>query len=143
MLTKTSPLSPDESPAAKATITVNWIVGRIEDPYRVLALEVLAEILLGNPGAPMYKAIQESGLGEDLSPVSGLDTDTRELVFTFGLRGTDPEQLQPFTVLLGNELKNLAENGIPDDAIQGALRRVEFRNREIHGGVPLRVEAVG
>ncbi len=135
-LTLTSPLAAGDDSESKSTITMNWIVGRIDDPYRVLGLEVLAEILLGNPGAPMYKAIQESSLGEDLSPVSGLDTDTRELVFTFGLRGTSPERTLAFRDLVTAELEELAAGGITAEVTDGALRRVEFRNREIKGGVP-------
>lgn len=135
-LTLSSPLAADDSPDSKSTISVNWIAGRIDDPYRVLGLEVLSEILLGNPGAPMYKAIQESNLGEDLSPVSGLDTDTRDLVFTFGIRGTDPANTRRFLDLVTARLADLASRGIPAVVTEGALRRVEFRNREIRGGVP-------
>ena len=142
-ITLTSPLAAEDTPDGKTTITMNWIVGNIEDPYRVLCLEVLAEILLGNPGAPMYKVIQESDLGEDLSPISGLDTDTRELVFSFGLRGTDPEKSVAFSDLLIGELGRLVDQGIPADAVRGALRRVEFRNREIRGGVPFGLRLLG
>lgn len=139
----TSPLAADDGPHGKTTVTLNWIVGRIEDPYRVLSLEVLAEILLGNPGAPMYKAIQESNLGDDLSPVSGLDTDTKELVFTFGLRGSDPEKSEAFEDLVTGELRKLVSSKVPADVVTGALRRVEFRNREIRGGVPFGLRLLG
>jgi presequence protease len=142
-LTLTSPLAAEEAPQGKSTITINWIVGTIDDPFRVLGLEVLAEILLGNPGAPMQKAIVESGLGEDLSPVSGLDTDTRELVFSFGIRGTDVEKVSAFETLIYAELRKLADEGLPPDAVSGALRRVEFRNREIKGGVPFGLRLLG
>ncbi|MBT3271817.1 MAG: peptidase M16, partial [Spirochaetales bacterium] len=142
-LVLSSPLAKDDSPDGKATVTLNWIVGNIDDAYRVLCLEVLSEILLGNSGSPMQKAIVESGLGEDLSPVSGLDTDTRELVFSFGIRGSDPERIKPFEELVMGELRKLAEEGLPSDAISGALRRVEFRNREIRGGVPFGLRLMG
>ena len=141
--TLTSPLAEHDDPAGKTTVTMNWIVGSIQDPYRVLSLEVLAEILLGNSGAPMHKAIVESGLGDDLSPVSGLDTDTRELVFSFGLRGTDPSRAEEFEHLVSRELETLADRGLPEDVVQGALKRVEFRNREIRGGVPFGLRLLG
>ena len=140
---RTSPLAEGDSPVGKASITLNWLTIMIDDPYSVLALEVLDEILLGNPGAPMHKLIVESGLGEDLSPVSGIDTNTMEVVFSFGIRGSDSEKKDSFEKLVLDELERLTVDGIPRDVIEGALRRVEFRNREIKGGVPFGLRLMG
>ena len=139
----TSPLGEDEDSCGKSTVTINWIVGSIQDPYRVLSLEVLAEILLGNSGSPIHKAIVESDIGDDLSPVSGLDTDTRELVFSFGIRGTDAGRVSDFEKLVLDELQKLSDSGLAEDVVQGALKRVEFRNREIRGGVPFGLRLLG
>lgn len=131
-----SPLSPDEAPEGKSSILINWLTDEISHPVSLLTLEVISEILLGNQGSPLYKAIIESGLGTDVSPVSGLETDVREFVFSVGLRGTDPEKREAFEDLVYGVLEKLSEQGIDRDTAKGALKRIEFRNREIRGGAP-------
>lgn len=131
-----SPLSSGESPDGKSSILINWLTEDVSDPFRLLVLEIIGEILLGNPGSPLYRAIIESGLGADISPVSGLETDIREFVFSVGLRGTDPSKRESFEELVEEVLKNLVNGGLDSDVVDGALKRIEFRNREIRGGAP-------
>lgn len=138
-----APLGEGEDPAGKTSITINWLTGSALEPKEMLTMEVLSEILLGNSGAPIQKAIVESGLGEDLSPQSGLETDIPQLAFTIGIRGTDPEKKEAFEELVVGELYKLAEQGIPEAVIEGALKRVEFRNREIQGSVPFGLRLMG
>ena len=71
---------------------MNWLTVPVTDPLGLLAMELLGEVLVGNPGSPLARALLESGLGQDLSPTTGLDTELAELVFTVGLRGCDAEQ---------------------------------------------------
>ena len=133
----TSPLASEgEEDTGGATITLNWKCGSTEDSLNILKFEVLTEALLGNMGAPLYKAVVESGIGEDLSPVSGLDTDLREVVFSVGIRGADVSKEADFEYLILGELRALVEKGIPSDVLGGAIHKVEFRNRELKGGAP-------
>ncbi len=131
-----SPLSEGESPEGKTTILINWLTGDVSDPFGLLVLEILSEILLGNAGAPLYKAVVESGLGTDISPVSGLETDLREFVFSVGLRGSDPDKSDAFLDLVDGVLEGLVSGGFDRKTVEGALKRIEFRNREIRGGAP-------
>ncbi len=139
----TSPLTDDENPKGKSTIAVNWLMNDIGNPLDLLSLEVLSDILLSNSGSPLYKAIVDSGLGADISPVSGLETDVRELVFSVGIRGTDPDKKESFEKLLEDELTEIIKKGLLPDIVKGALKRVEFRNREIKGGSPFGLRLMG
>ena len=125
------------------TISLNWKCDSSENSLNILKFEVLSEALMGNMGAPIYKAVVESGIGEDLSPVSGLDTDLREMVFSVGIRGSRPEKLEDFEQLIETELQKLVSEGIPEVSLQGAIHRVEFRNREIRGGAPFGLRLMG
>ncbi len=139
----TSPLTENEDPRGKSTIVINWLMNSIGNPLDLISLEVLSEILLSNTGSPLYKAVVDSGLGEDLSPVSGLETDLRELIFSVGIRGTDPDKKESFEKLIENELNRLIEDGLLSDTVKGALKRVEFRSREIKGGAPFGLRLMG
>ena len=127
--------APGESPEHKTTISMNWLLGESTDPREALIAEVLSFILLGHGGSPLQKAVLECGLGEDLSPVSGLETDLRQMVFSAGIRGTDPDKREAFETLVTRTLEAAAEN-LDADLVEGALRSVEFRGREIRGGYP-------
>jgi len=139
----TSPLTENEDPKGKSTIVINWLMTNVGNPLDLLSLEVLSEILLSNTGSPLYKAVVDSGLGEDLSPVSGLETDVRELIFSVGIRGTDPDKKEAFEKLIEDEIVNLIEKGLLSDTVIGALKRVEFRSREIKGGAPFGLRLMG
>ncbi len=118
----------------RSSVTLNWLLFPVSDSRRLLATSVLAEILLGHSGSPLAKALIDSGLGQDLSPVFGLETDLRQAVFSVGLRGTDPEHRHAIEELTLDTLRDLATRGLDEDLVEGALRRVEFRHREQKSG---------
>jgi len=133
-LEMTYPVKEGDALTKKSSVTINWLTVPITDPFSVLSLEVLSEVLLGNAGSPLRKDLIDSKLGEDLAPASGLETELKEVVFTAGLRGTDPEKREEIENVIVGTLQRLRDNGIPEDVLQAALHRVEFENREITGG---------
>ncbi len=136
VFTVKGPSADSEEEVAKPTVTVNWLTGRTTDPLTLLSLQVLNGILLGHPGTPIQKLIDDTDIGEDMSPSSGLESDIRDVTFTIGIRGIKPEKAGEFEDMVLKELRRLAEQGLPSDVVDGTLRRVEFRNREIKGGAP-------
>ena len=136
-MTVQAPASTNHSKEKAATATVNWLTTiSITDPMKTLYFEILGEILLGNPGAPLYKRLIESGIGRDISPVSGVETHLKQITFSAGLRGISPQDQKAFEDVLFSALGRLAEEGIPKEVIADSINRVEFRNRERRGGIP-------
>lgn len=116
---------------------VTWVVGPADNPFAVLSLSVLTDILLGNPGAPLYREIVQSGLGEDLNPLSGLDYYSPLLTFSAGFTGAKQEKLSEIEPFLVNTLAKIASEGIDPVEVEAAMRRQEFRLTEIQGaGLP-------
>ncbi len=142
-LIRTSPAAPEGDLTGKSTIAVSWLTVPVSDLYESLGLLVLTEILLGNAGAPLQKSILDSGIGQDVSPVSGIDTDVSQAVCTFGIRGSDPERVEEFETFLIDELRRLAESGLPADTVEAGIKQIEFRNREIKGGIPFGLRLMG
>ena len=121
----------------KSSVTLNWLTVPVKEPLNLLSFEVLTELLIGNEGAPVHRALLESKLGDDLSPAAGLETELNELMFSVGLRGTEPESAEGFESVVFETLRALVDRGVPEEAVQAALHRVEFHNREIkRGGRP-------
>jgi Zn-dependent M16 (insulinase) family peptidase len=122
----------------KATVFLSWLCGDAADPEEITALLVLTEILLGHDGSPLTRALIESGLGEDLAPVTGLETEIQEALFVAGLRGVKgreesggQEPGAAVEALILGELRRLVREGIPREEIEAALLSLEFSNREI------------
>lgn len=118
------------------TLLLNWKLFPVADPEKIISMEILHHILTGTNGSPLTKAIHDSPLGEDMSPVSGLETELSSYVYTVGIRGSKPENQDAFKELLFSVLSDLVEKGIDPELVEGAIRGIEFRNREIHGGSP-------
>ena len=118
----------------KSTIFISWLCSDVTDIYESLALAALTEILLGHDGSPLTRALIESGLGEDISPVSGLESEIREILFVAGLRGVKgniKQKSDAIEKLIMGELRRLATEGIPPEEIEAALLALEFSQREI------------
>ncbi|MFP3089735.1 insulinase family protein [Treponema sp. TIM-1] len=122
----------------KTTAFLSWRCGDSTDSAETMALSVLTEILLGHDGSPLTRTLIESGLGEDISPVTGLVNELRETIFVAGLRGVkDREALggqeagAAVEALILGELRRLVREGIPREEIEAALLSLEFSNREI------------
>jgi Zn-dependent M16 (insulinase) family peptidase len=128
------PAGEGETEEGSSSVTLNWLLPPVTDPMKVLSLEILAEILLGNAGSPLQKALVDSRLGEDLSPATGLEAETREMNFSVGLRGTSPAKAEKIEKLIFSVLGDLSARGLDAEQVEGALRRVEFYNREIKEG---------
>jgi Zn-dependent M16 (insulinase) family peptidase len=138
----TSPADGDSVLQEDATVAISWSTSVVEDPLEVLTLSVLTDILLGNPGAPLYKAIIDSQLAKDISQVSGMDTSFRQLPFTVGFKGIDPDKAQQAQQLVLDTLKAIVDEGIPKSLVLNAIKRQEFLLQEPNGDIPMGLRAM-
>ena len=117
----------------KAMFTVNFGIGHNRDAMSDLKLNVLEEILIGLPSSPLRKALNDSGMGEDLAGV-GLENELRQLYFSTGLKGIDKEDAPKVEELIFTTLKNLAAQGVAREDIDAAVNTIEFHLRENNTG---------
>ncbi len=122
------------SGASKAMVTVNWLLSETLDPVMNLALSILNHSLLGMPGAPLRKALIESGLGDDLAG-HGLEDELRQMFFSVGLKGIQPEDGGRVEKLILDTLAQLARDGIDAGTVEASLNTLEFRLRENNTGM--------
>ncbi|MBR5669091.1 MAG: hypothetical protein IKX15_05695 [Spirochaetales bacterium] len=99
-----------------------------------LTASILVSILLGNPGAPLYKAIMESDFGEDLNPISGTDVDGPVLTFSAGFSHAKEGAEDEIEAFLLDQIEGYVKNGLPEDIVNAAIKRMEFSIKEIPGG---------
>lgn len=115
------------------TVVLSWLTTSASDPVEVMTANILVDVLLGNPGAPLYKAIIESDLGEDLSNASGSTTGYPYIPFTIGFSKAQKGKEDEIEDFLVSTLKRIAEEGLPKDLVQAVIKRFDFSIREIPG----------
>ncbi len=127
------PLDAGEPLEKRSMVQVAWLTNDINDSFERLAMSLLQTLLLGNPAAPLYKALLDSGLGANLAPGAGYHDDNRSTYFAAGLQGTDPEQQLAIEKLIVETLEQVATEGFSRERIDGAIHRLEFSSREVTG----------
>ncbi len=132
-VTEKYPLDAGESLEKRSMVEVGWLCGDINDSFERLSMSLLATLLLGNPAAPLYKALLDSGLGANLAPGTGYHDDNRTTYFAAGLQGTDPEHVEAIEKLLLETLEQVAREGFSRERIDAAIHRLEFSTREVTG----------
>lgn len=125
------PIATQGDRSGKTAVNVAWMAADNEDHETVMLLKIIARALIGSAAGPLRKALIDSGLGEDLSPVTGIDSDLRQVAFAIGLRGTEADKADDIESLILTTVENLSRVGIDRDILEGSLHRIEFSGREI------------
>lgn len=129
-------ISMDDEHEGKSSVLLSWRLFPATDRKANMILSIVVDILLGSPGAPLYKAILQSRIGEDISTESGMAPDFPDSVFACGFYSVDPGREQEAGDFILSALADIAERGIPHREVEAALRRYEFSLREIQGDNP-------
>ena len=118
-------------------VVLSWLLGESHDPIELLESYLVSNILLDNSASPLRKALENTELGRSLSPLTGLETDHKELVFAAGLEGVESGKQKEVEELILDCLKDIVKNGISEELIASSLHQLEIRQREITGsGMP-------
>jgi hypothetical protein len=131
----TSPMEEGQT-AENASIVLSWATSEVTDPIEVVTLSTLVDLLLGNPAAPLYKALLDSELGLDISPESGMSADFRQMPFLVGFKGIEAEKAEQARACILNALQAIVKDGLDPDLVASSLKRSRFKQREIPGGMP-------
>jgi len=123
---------PASDAAAKAMMSVNWMLTEIGDVERELGLSMLNHILNGTPASPLRKALMDSGLGEEAS--GSFDDGLRQSLFSVGMRGIEAADADKVEALILATLERLARDGIERPAVEASLNTFEFSLRERNTG---------
>lgn len=132
-VTEPYPLDAGEPLEKRSMVEVAWLDCDINDSFGRLAMSLLSALLLGNPAAPLYQALLDSGLGANLAPGTGYHDDNRTTYFAAGLQGTDPGNVEAIEKLILETLERVASEGFTRERIDAAIHRLEFSNREVTG----------
>ena len=118
-------------------VVLSWLLGESHNPVELLESYLISNILLDNSASPLRKVLENTDLGKSLSPLTGLETDHKELVFAAGLEGVSSGKQKEVEELILNCLRDVVKAGIAEDLIDSSLHQLEIRQREVSGsGMP-------
>lgn len=130
---ETFPINSSDDLAGRSMYQLAWLTSPIEDTFERTAFGILTSLLIGNPAAPLYQALINSGLGENLCPGTGYHDDYRDTFFAAGLQGTDPDKADAIEAIILETLEKTATDGFPEERVAAALHQHEFSAREVSG----------
>lgn len=125
------PIEPGKPRAKKSQVCLAWLVADIRQPFEILTLSVLENVLLANPGSPLRMALMESGIGSTLSDGTGYDAENKDTLFSCGLKDVDESDADAVEELILETLKKLCETGIERRLVDSALHQIEFARKEV------------
>jgi len=125
------------------SIVLSWAMGESSDPKEVATLDALVDMLLDDPSCPLYKALLDSGLGEDISPESGMISDFPSLVFLVGFKGIKAGMEDQVEQLILSSLADIVKKGIGQEAIASTMKNSRFKQQEIPGSAPEGLRILG
>jgi len=128
------PVGKEESLEKKTMVNVAWMLTENKDYETVLLLEIISSLLVGSAASPLRKALIDSGLGEDLTPVSGMESELKQIMFCAGLRNTGSDDVKKVEKLILDSLRQIVDQGFDRELVEGVLHQVEFHGREIVRG---------
>ncbi|MDM7986476.1 MAG: insulinase family protein [Smithella sp.] len=144
VIRSTYPISKDESAGHKTMVNIAWMLSENTNHETSLMLEIISTLLVGSAASPLRKALIDSGLGEDLTPVSGIEADLKQLMFCVGLRNAQSADAQKIETLIFDTLGSIASDGYDAQLIEGVLHQVEFHGKEIvRGSYPYSIALMG
>ncbi|MFM1551485.1 MAG: insulinase family protein, partial [Lentisphaeria bacterium] len=134
--TTSYPITSDASVDGKTYAAHAILVGRSTAAEEHMAMGILARILSGTPASPLFKALVDSRLGEDVF-FAGYEGDILDTYYSIGLKGTDAERVPEMVTVIETTLQKLADDGIDPKMIESAVNSIEFDLREANfGGYP-------
>lgn len=113
-----------------------WMLGEAADPVAFCHAHLLECGLVGDASAPVTRAMESAGYGRP-SELNGFDSGYRQMLFHVGMEGLTREQRASAKKLIRGALEAAADKGVPQAALEAALRDLRFAQREVKGsGMP-------
>ncbi len=108
-------------------LTWNFVAGQNTDLALTMALDILCEVLVNQESAPVRLALQEAGIGQDVSASS---SNFKQHALQIVAMNANPGDKQRFLGIIKQTLAQVVSDGLDKQEIEGVINRMEFRLRE-------------
>lgn len=126
------PIAEGESEDGKTYLALNFAVGDSNNTEMVMAFDVLEDLLLDTPAAPLKKALIDAQIGQDV--FGSYNTSLKQPVFSIVVKNSSPNKKDEFYKIVMDTLSSLVKEGIDKKLVEGAVNSLEFDLREADFG---------
>ena len=102
-----------------------------------LCMNLLSELLLSGPSAPMYRALLETRMGSGFAPMTGFEGQNRQPTFGVGLSGMTKEDAARVPEVVMQVLETCRKEGFPAERIESILHQLELSHKHVESGYGL------
>ncbi|MBF0225843.1 MAG: insulinase family protein [Desulfobacterales bacterium] len=131
VIKKPYPFDKNQDASKKHQVCISWLMSDISNSVDILSLNLLEEIMLGNSGSPVRKALISSNIGSDLSDAAGFHSDYKDTFFSLGLKDVNETNASEIEKIIFTCLNELVQKGIDEKLIDTAIHQLEFQKKEI------------
>ncbi|WP_430817850.1 insulinase family protein [Carboxylicivirga sp. RSCT41] len=124
---KTYPVPAGADTKDKSYISLNFVIGESTDVDLCMAFNVITEALVGHESAPVRLALQEAGIGKD---VSCYFSESMQNILEIQVKNANPEDQARFKEVVFDAINKVIAEGFDKETVEGIINRMEFRMRE-------------
>ena len=126
------PIGADQDTKNNAYLSYNVCIGDVLDPNMYRAFDILNYALVSAPGAPLYKALIDANIAEDVE--CSFESSQRQMYFSVVARGANEEDRDRFVDIIETTLQEEIKKGIDKKTLFAAINGEQFRARELDFG---------
>lgn len=108
-------------------LSLNLVAGHNTDRELTMSLDLLCEVLVNQESAPVRLALQNAGIGQD---VSASTDNFKQNVVRIIVQNANPKDKENFYKIVRETLQKVVRDGLDRKEVEGVLNRMEFQLRE-------------
>lgn len=118
----------------KAFLSYNVALPLTLDTKRMIATEILVDVLFNNPGAPVKQALIDAKLGADV--IAAFDDGLLQPLLGIIVVSSDEAKEKTFIELVDKAFNDVLKNGLDHEALKSLINYKEFKVREGKHNMP-------
>ncbi len=121
-------LSPSEELTGHTRLAYGNVIGTYDEYEKLIAMDVLAEVLAGTNHSPLSRAILSEGLAEDV--ILRISDGILQPYAVLEVRNLKDENMDKVEKLIRDTLTGIADNGVDREQLDSSMANLEFKLRE-------------
>lgn len=121
-------VSADASLVNRASMAWGFAAGTFDSREKLLAADILADVLCGSNQAPLKEKLLSAGLAQDVRLT--LSDQVLQPYIVLEVRNCDENRADEIQSSIFSVIRNLAETGLDHEQLTAALANLEFKLRE-------------
>lgn len=121
-------LAPGEDPAGKTRLAYGKVIGTFADREKLIAMQVLSEVLCGSNQSPLCKAVLTEGLAEEVK--MAIHDGILQPWLMLDVKNAKEDALPQIETLITSTLETLADKGLDHAQLEAVMANTEFKLRE-------------